>query len=550
MNGSAITRRTALSIGAPALLGQTKTATKRRPNIVLVVMDDFGIGSFAPHAQTIEAKDFDPSLTDYLRRRNAGYTPEEALRHARNAMPVMSQLSKTGVYFANAFSSSNLCAPSRTGILTGRLQNRFGLYQNSDVERAGLPANSALAIELRKAGYSTNFVGKWHVGRRDESLREAVLRKRGVTAAELPSLPEARRNDIEAEIRRTGYLGAIVREHHALNHGFDRYFGYNRWECPFYNSEHVWDGFEYAGLQSRYNTELFTERAIDNLGAAKREGKPAFVQISYHAVHGPLKPKAPERHFEKFASGSYDLTNFYAHVNAVDAGIAAIRDSLGAEWENTLFLFTADNVAPADLATPLPANAPYAGHKGQFVQGGMRVPMLMHWPAGFRGGSPRREIVSNLDLMPTALEAAQVAAPSGLDGRSALPLLAGKTKSVHDHLVLAGIHARAWGFTKETVIGDFQKRREESPGAWVVTDGRYTLRRTTTIKPGLYRDLPDGQPARYELFDIREDPRETRDLSAQVPQVVESLKKVYEREARNFQAPAVWGPQVWPELKP
>lgn len=550
MNGSAITRRTALSIGAPALLGQTKTATKRRPNIVLVVMDDFGIGSFAPHAQTIEAKDFDPSLTDYLRRRNAGYTPEEALRHARNAMPVMSQLSKTGVYFANAFSSSNLCAPSRTGILTGRLQNRFGLYQNSDVERAGLPANSALAIELRKAGYSTNFVGKWHVGRRDESLREAVLRKRGVTAAELPSLPEARRNDIEAEIRRTGYLGAIVREHHALNHGFDRYFGYNRWECPFYNSEHVWDGFEYAGLQSRYNTELFTERAIDNLGAAKREGKPAFVQISYHAVHGPLKPKAPERHFEKFASGSYDLTNFYAHVNAVDAGIAAIRDSLGAEWENTLFLFTADNGAPADLATPLPANAPYAGHKGQFVQGGMRVPMLMHWPAGFRGGSPRREIVSNLDLMPTALEAAQVAAPSGLDGRSALPLLAGKTKSVHDHLVLAGIHARAWGFTKETVIGDFQKRREESPGAWVVTDGRYTLRRTTTIKPGLYRDLPDGQPARYELFDIREDPRETRDLSAQVPQVVESLKKVYEREARNFQAPAVWGPQVWPELKP
>lgn len=500
-------------------------------------MDDFGIGSFAPHAQTIEEKSFDPLFVDYLRRRKAGYTPEQALDLARRAMPTMLQLARSGVVFSNAFATSNLCAPSRCGILTGCLQNRFGLYQNIDVEKAGLPQGSVLAGRLRQAGYATGFIGKWHAGSRDESLRQAVVKKLG------PNPPEA-------EVRKTGYLGAVVAEHHPLSHGFDYYFGYNRWECPFYDSEHIWENWKYTGLQERYNTELFTDRAVEFVRGAREKGKPVFLQLAYHAVHGPLQPKAPERYFNRFPSPSYDLTNFYAHVNAVDEGVAALREAFGGEWDNTLFLFTADNGAPVDLKTPLPGNAPYRGHKGGFLQGGIRVPLLLHWPARVEGGQRRAELASLLDLMPTALEAAGLARPNDVDGRSLLPLATGQAAPAHEYLMWAGIHARAWGFTGETVIGNAQQRREESPGAWVVTDGRYLLRFVTAIPAGLYRDLPDGAPPRAELFDIREDPGETRDLSAQIPQVAEKLRRVYLERARTLPPPARWRRDRWREMVP
>lgn len=524
------------------------TAPRPRPNIVLVMMDDFGTGQFAPLAARLTEADVDPAFADFLARRNAGYTPALALDMARRSMPEMSQLAQAGALFTNAFSPSNLCAPARCGVLTGRVQNRYGHYQNSDVEAAGLPAGSVLARRLQLAGYSTGFFGKWHAGTRDESLRAAVLKRQNVGHGGVARLYPEHRELVEKEIRATGYLGAVVEAHHPLNQGFDHYFGYNRWECPFYDSEEIWENRRYTGLQKQYNTELFTDRALAFIRRARAESKPFFVQLCYHAVHGPLKPRAPERYFEGLPEGPYDLRNFYAHVRAVDEGVRALRQELAAEWNNTLFLFCSDNGAPVSLSTPLPGNGRYRGHKGTFYQGGIRVPLLAHWPAAIPGGQVRTELTSLLDLMPTALDAARAAVPAGLDGRSLLPLLNGRTQNVRDHLVWAGIHARAWGFSGGTTIGNAEQRREESPGAWVVIDGRYLLRFVTAIPAGLFRDLPDGAPAGYELYDLREDPGETRNLSTQLPQVVEQLKSVFLRQARQWPSPNRWREDRWREL--
>lgn len=519
-----------------------------RPNIVLVMMDDFGTGQFAPLAARLNDADVDPAFAEFLQRRNAGYTPAAALAMARQAMPEMTRLAASGVLFSNAFSPSNLCAPARCGVLTGQVQNRFGHYQNTDVEAAGLPPGSVLAERLQRAGYSTGFIGKWHAGTRDESLRAQVLARHNVGRGGLARLYPEHRELVEKEIRATGYLGAVVEAHHPLNHGFDYYFGYNRWECPFYDSEEIWENRRYTGLQKQYNTELFTDRAVGFIRRARSQRKPFFVQLCYHAVHGPLKPQAPERYSAGLPEGPYDLRNFYAHVNGVDAGVRALCEELGPEWDNTLFLFCADNGAPVSMATPLPGNGRYRGHKGTFYQGGIRVPMLLHWPAAVRGGQVRTELASLMDLMPTALDAAGTAMPRGLDGRSLLPLVRGQAASVHGHLVWAGIHARAWGFSGETTIGNAEQRREESPGAWVATDGRYLLRFVTATPAGLFRDLPDGAPAHYELFDLREDPGETRDLSAQIPQVAERLKAVFRQQARQWPKPNRWREDRWREL--
>ncbi len=297
---ASISRRTFTGGGLTAVA--SAFAPSKRPNVLVVMLDDFGIGQCSPYAEVMTAADLDPAYADFLKRRKAGYEPEQALEFSRRAMPVVSALARQGARFTNAFSPSNLCAPARCGVLTGQMQNRFGIYQNTDVEATGLPQGVVLARHLQKAGYATGFIGKWHAGTRNEALRVAAVRD-------------------GKPVNPTGYLGSVIREHHPLNHGFDYYFGYNRWECPFYDSEHIWENWEYTGKQPRYNTELFTEKAIAFMRKARGEGKPFFAEVAFHAVHGPLKPQAPDRHFSKFAGAPYSLSNFYAHVNAVDAGV-------------------------------------------------------------------------------------------------------------------------------------------------------------------------------------------------------------------------------------
>jgi hypothetical protein len=82
----------------------------------------------------------------------------------------------------------------------------------------------------------------------------------------------------------------------------------------------------------------------------------------------------------------------------------------------------------------------------------------------------------------------------------------------------------------------------------VIADGTYLLRFTGAVVPGLFRDLEGGAPAHFELYDLREDPGETRDLSAQLPQVVARLRLRYEAQARSLPPPRTWRRDRWAEL--
>lgn len=176
--------------------------------------------------------------------------------------------------------------------------------------------------------------------------------------------------------------------------------------------------------------------------------------------------------------------------------------------------------------------------------------MMMHWPEGVKKASKTDALVSSLDIMPTALEAAGLPSEK-VDGKSLLPIARATATKTRDYLIASGIHARSWGYTGAATIAEQpERRREESPGAWVLTDGEYLLRFTGTTIPGLFRDVEAGAPPRFELYDVREDPQETRDLSAQLPQVVERMRKKYEAEAKDYPPPAVWRRDRWAELAP
>lgn len=512
-------------------------AAGEKPNILIILMDDFGTGQFQPIARQLELEDIDPGLLAYTDSLNEPYDKQAALDAARQAMPFMSDLAGQGVLFSRAFSANSLCAPSRQAILTGSNPIRRGGYRNIDVEASGLQGRS-LAPRLQEAGYRTGFIGKWHMGEWDASLLAAIEAKGG--SAE------------DAVV--AGYEGSASERDHPLNNGFDYSFFYNRWECPFYNSTLIWENRSFTGLQEEYNTDLFTRKAMDFMAAALDDGKPFLAQVAFHTSHLPLDVDAPDIYASRFNSGNRDIDRFYSHIYGADQSVKKMVDLLKARgaWDNTILFFMSDNGATAKVGdgdlSLIPGNGFHRGHKGQYFLGGIRVPLLMTWPA--RVGDARHidANVSLMDVMPTALAAAGIEVPAGLDGRSLLPLVDGTVDSLHDELYFAGIHAFAWGYSGKDVLGNAKARRDESPGAWAMVEGDYILRFIGTLDAGLDRTNPEGRPAFVSLHNLRDDPLEQVDLAGLEPQRLEQMKRKYFAFARQLPPPHQWDRKRWEEL--
>ncbi|MDP4611293.1 MAG: hypothetical protein NWT02_08900 [Opitutales bacterium] len=153
--------------------------------------------------------------------------------------------------------------------------------------------------------------------------------------------------------------------------------------------------------------------------------------------------------------------------------------------------------------------------------------------------------------MPTFIDAADLNVPTLIDGKSLLPLLTGEdTSPVHEYMLWSGIHARAWGFLHYTSLVPKYMERQKAPGGWAVVKGDHVLRFTGSIEANLYTETTAGSKPKLALYDLSIDPTESNDLKDQLPETVETLKTLYEKEARNFKAPVVWNAEKWSELIP
>ena len=529
----------AVALQLPAWSGAAEPRAER-PNILLIVLDDFGAGQFAPVARQLELSQVDPGLLAYTDTLDEPYDKRAALEASRNAMPFMEKLSEQAMVFSRAFAASSLCAPSRQGILTGTSPTRWGAYRNIDINVCGLPAGRSLVDRFRALDYRTGFVGKWHVGSRDHALRDTILEQGGT----------------DEDVMDSGYWGSVIERDHPLSHGFDHAFFYNLWECEFYGSRIIWENHEYTGRQTEYNTDLFTRKAMEFMQRTLEEDKPFFLELALHAVHLPLDVDAPETYARRFNTGNQSIDRFYSHVYAVDQSIRRIVDMLKSrgEWNNTLLFFMSDNgatckVGGGDLSL-VPGNGEFRGHKGQTFMGGIRVPLVMVWPDRIQEPIHIDQAVSLMDVLPTALEAAGAATPDNIDGRSLLSLLAPEAGTLHPQLYFAGIHAPAWGYSGMKAIGNAQERRDLFPGAWVFVEGDWLLRYVGTLDPGLMQACPGGQKAHFELYNIKDDPLEQYDLYATRPGIAERLKAGYNRIAEALPPPHGWDRKRWAELVP
>ena len=494
-----------------------------RPNIIVVLLDDIGTGWVPPYAERLEVNDIEPEIFEAYKRargHQGNINLEAHLKAARECMPTLAKLADEGVVFDRAFATASLCAPSRAGLLTGSFQQQWGAYWNKDVDDFGIPADRVVIAEpLQAAGYRTGIVGKWHAAKQDSRIMEKLWVEELGESLPVHKHYNGRWAELSPLLKKTAWKTSSMPGQHPLDRGFDYYFGYNSHDDDDYRSKTLWDGWDLVPQRPKgeFLTDLFNKKAVDFIDRSLETDQPFFLYYAPKTLHGGIR-RPPEAYVAAFDTGN-NFTNEYAgHLLALDRGLGMIMETLHGhgETDNTLIIFSSDNGCTLYYVPPY--NAPNRGGKGTGWLGGLNVPFVV-WQSGAIRPRITDEIVSLADIMPTVLEAAKVPVPEGIDGKSLLPFLEGKTAlGPRKSLASASIHSSRWSYSYEAG-GEYnpQDAQKAPLYAWYL-DADHHLMFTTPIKPGLYKNLPEGLPAQTLFFNTANDRPQRENLAGQMPE--------------------------------
>jgi len=348
----------------------------RRPNFVFILADDLGyadLGCYGGRAQ--------PSCS-----------------------PAIDRMAEEGLRFTDGYSNSPVCSPTRFALITGRFQYRLHAGNDEPIASRhrgsatlGLPpSHPTLASILREAGYRTALVGKWHLG----------------------FLP---------------HFGP-------LKSGYQEFFGPMSGGVDYFSHRdssgaHDLYANEEESARTGYLTDLISEGAVDFIRRRGRE--PFLLSVHYTAPHWPWETREDEaesRRIERIIhTDGGSVATYLAMVRHMDEGIARIAEALGKAGvaENTLIVFTSDNGGERFSDT-----WPLVGKKMDLLEGGIRVPYVVRWPARVKPGGSTAQLAITMDWVATFFEAAGVRAHPDypLDGMSLLPVLAGPERVIERDL--------------------------------------------------------------------------------------------------------------------
>ena len=395
--------------------------------------------------------------------------------------PNLDSIAINGVRFTSGYVSAAISSPSRAGLMTGCYSQRFGYDDAPHLlpgdESGGLPLNQVtLAEALHTAGYQCGIIGKWDLGTQPKfrPLKRGFDYFFGFLGPAACCLPEELTNEVSSPIK-SKY----------------EFFHFR----PLRNDQSVWI--------TNYLTDEFSEEAVRFIG--KNKAKPFFLYLAYNAPHGPLE--APEKYLSRFPYlQSQHRKTYAAMISAVDEGVGRVLAELraaGLERQTVVVFLSATGGALADNSSD---NYPLRGGKGGPWEGGWRVPFAMQWPGHLPQGVVYDQPVISLDLFATMVALAGVTpnATQPIDGVDLIPYLTGlKAGAPHDALYLS-VHP-------QEVIA--------------VRGGDYKL-----VIPG------PGQPA--ELFNLKQDIAETRNLAGAEPAVFAELEQKRIAWTRQLAKPA------------
>jgi arylsulfatase A-like enzyme len=362
-----------------AIMAQQR-ATMEKPNIIIILTDDQGYA-------------------------DVGFNGSKDIR-----TPGIDRLARNGVVFKEGYVSYAVCGPSRAGLITGRYQDRFGFSRNPllapNDSTMGLPlSEETMADALKKAGYATGAIGKWHLGAH-ESLhpnKRGFDEFFGFLSGGHQYFPEnlTLKDLSEVKAQFDGYRTKLLRNHTRIE-------------------------------ESEYLTDAFSREALKFVQAHNQE--PFFLNLAYNAPHAPMQ--ATEKYLSRYPDIEDPKRKTYAAmVSAVDDGVVQLLDqleSLGIE-ENTLVFFLSDNGGPTkDNGSN---NKPLRGFKGDFFEGGIRVPFALQWKGQVNAGQIYSNPVISLDIFATISSLANVSPKNELDGVNLIPYLTGeKSGFPHEEL--------------------------------------------------------------------------------------------------------------------
>ena len=249
-----------------------------------------------------------------------------------------------------------------------------------------------------------------------------------------------------------------------------------------------------------YCTDIWFDGAMGFI--RKNKNKPFFAYLTTNAPHGPF---LVSEEYENMYRGKENVPNpaFYGMITNIDDNMARLRKMLKDEGlqDNTILIFMTDNGTSAGIQNGIGYNASMRGRKSSEYEGGHRVPCFIYWPdGGMVGGRDVEELTAHIDMMPTLMDICGIKKRRGveLDGNNILPLLNGDPSD------------RLW---KERVL---------------VTDSQRVLHPIKWRKSAVMKDklrLVNGK----ELYDIKTDPGQDRDISAEHPEIVKNLRREYDK---------------------
>ena len=399
----------------PAKYSELKNQNTQLPNVILIVADDLGYNDISANGnELIQTTNID-------------------------------QIGRNGINFSRAYATASVCAPSRAAFLTGNYQHRYGFEFLPDLFNYGPRVRKA---DFKRFGHQDNFK-MWYE-------KDVPINQRGLD----PYV-----NTIGDYLKKMGYQTSVIGKWHMgthpkfspKNYGFDYHYGITGAASLYapigkeniVDSKHTWDFADFITWQvsqyytlengknsipkkSEYLTDLFTKKAVSYI--KENKDRPFFLHLSHMAPHGPFQ--AQRKYYEMFNHiEDHNKRVYYAMIKNLDDSVGEIKKTLEREGilDNTLIIFTSDNGGAT--YTRATNNSPYIGGKMSNFEGGTVVPMMMQWNNKIKPQQNYSHIVSLLDIVPTILDAVESPSLSNkYDGVSLLPFFNSVNKKPHNEL--------------------------------------------------------------------------------------------------------------------
>lgn len=388
--------------------------------------------------------------------------------------PNLDELAAGGTRFSNFYSGCAVCSPSRATLLTGRHHIRTGVYSwihDESQDSHLLEREVTLAEILKEAGYETAHVGKWHLG-----------------------LPTAERDKPTPD-----------------RHGFDYWFAtWNNAGPSHKNPDNFIRNGEPVGLLEGYSCQLVADEAMTWLDEHRDPGKPFFLNVWFHEPHAPIA--APDEIVEDYGKLEDKAAIYSGTIDNTDRAIGRLLEKLVevAPVEETLIVYASDNGSYRDDRT-----GGLRGRKGANWEGGIRVPGIFSWPGSIEADVVSDEPAGIVDILPSVCGLLGLERKSDihLDGSDLAPVLTG-SGNLNRHQPLF------WHLQKSRPIvamrdGDYNMVAD--PDYELSTDNMFQEKWIPAIKSGGYTN--------FQLYDLKNDPAQTKDLFSEKPELAEKMKK-------------------------